>query len=413
MKYSAISLLETLKSKNIITELKSGTVFYDEPKLYYYTADINKDLSCLNELPYEMTAGGISADSQQKALLKCLMECIERYSLFASTERYQISSYNELDNEALDPSLYTHSLASRSKKLSWTEGYNVTSSVKTSLPAQLVNLNNKKFDKEELLTTVISTGAAGGFNQESAVLGGIYEMVERDAFMTIYLNKIKAPMVQISLLKDKAINKLLDIYRRYKLEIFVFDITHDLGIPVFLSILVDRTGIGPAITTGAKANININTAIVGSMEEAFMARPWIRYEMQKNKKPVSLLNPSISRLDRALLWSTKKNINKLNFLLRQNPIKYTLKKTLKILNKKTEFSFVVNTLQKKGYVIYCKDITASEFITDGCKIYKTIIPGLQPLYLFKQEYNLKRLSAVSVFFGQKKVSINTFPHPFL
>lgn len=413
MKPSIVSLYTTLKKNNIISEIRSGTIFYDEPQFNYYTLDINKDNSLLKDIPYEMTAGGISATSEQKALLKCLVECMERYSLFTSTEKYSIYSYEELDKTALDPSLYTHTKNILSRKLFWTMGINATTSTKTFLPAQLIDLNNRKFKNEPQLSTIISTGAAGGFELESTLLRGIYEVIERDAFMTIYLNAIHAPMIQLNTLKNKKIKSIVDTYKRYKLDVYLFDITHDLGIPVFLSVLVDRTGIGPAVTIGAKANLDIKKAIIGCMEEAFMARPWIRFEMLKNKKKYHSLNPSISRLDRALLWSSTKSINKLNFLLQQNPMTYKYGKNPVIASDEKALQFVIKILKNKGFSIYYKDITASEFITSGCRIYKVIIPGLQPLYLTKQEHDTARLSDVSAFFKQKKRVTNVFPHPFL
>jgi len=413
MNPSITTLYNILKNNNIISEIKSGIIYYDEPKFYYFTSDINKNNLLLKDVPYEMTAGGISSISEQKALIKCLVECVERYSLFTSTERYLMSTYNNLDKIALNPSLYTHNDDTQYKTLSWTKGRNLTTSTEAYLPAQLIDLNNRKFNNEPQLSTIISTGAAGGFEHEAILLRGIYEVVERDAFMTIYLNAIRAPMIRLDTFKNKKIKMLVDTYKRYKLDIYLFDITHDLGIPVFLSILVDKTGIGPAVTIGAKANLDIKNAIIGSMEEAFMARPWIRFEMLKNRKRYRSLNTSISRLDRALLWSSKKSICKLNFLLHQDPITYKAQKKLRISNNKTAIRFVIDTLKEKGFFIYYKDITANEFVTSVCKVYKVLIPGLQPLYLTKQEHNVARLSDVSVFFKQKKRIANIFPHPFL
>ncbi len=108
-----------------------------------------------------------------------------------------------------------------------------------------------------MLSVPISTGAAAGGCLASALVRGIYEVIERDAFMISYLNKLENDKVDLEKIPDARITTLLSILNRYRIEGHIMDITSDLGVPTFVTILVDRTGIGPAIHCGLKTSFLI------------------------------------------------------------------------------------------------------------------------------------------------------------
>lgn len=130
----------------------------------------------------------------------------------------------------------------------------------------------------------ISTGAAGGGSLTAALTRGIFEIVERDSFVIAYLNKIRFPKVSLDSVKDEYVQFLLEMLKRYRLAIHVIDITNDLKIPCFLSIIVNKTGIGPAVSTGLKCHLDPIEAITGSIEEAFNVRTWTRQNYEDNPK---------------------------------------------------------------------------------------------------------------------------------
>lgn len=409
-------LLEELSKRSYGSISRIDNVFYDEPKLYVYRALLPLHKTKTKE---QIIVSGISFTSKYMALLKCLGEWIERLALFNYNERMVLfSTFLKLDKKALDLSLYINinGESFKNKKMGWIYGWNHTMQKNSFIPAQLVYLNylNKYLKKEGSLTTPISTGAAGGFDHESTLLRGIYEVVERDAFMTVYLTRSKVPRIDLKSVKNKTIQFIVESYERYKLELYAFEITNDIGIPVFLTLVVDKTGFGPSVTIGAKANLNKEKAIIGSIEEAFMIRPWLRKE-KFSKKPDSIkIQPIniISLINRAKFWYPLERLEKLGFLLKQPPRFYNKVKTP--CPKKDELSHVTKILYENGYQIFYADITPISF-RKNYLVYKILIPGLQPLYLNerKKEVVQDRLKAVSFHFGKKKYKINSFPHPFL
>jgi ribosomal protein S12 methylthiotransferase accessory factor len=410
------SLFDALTEKEIITEIRKSTHFYDEPQFFYYAASINQKYM---KKKVDIRGAGLSLFSADKALLKCLAESAERFSLInCPINKIVFASYSDskLRKKALDPIIYTCNRKIRSRRIGWIRGYNLTKSLECFLPAQLIYQNYDARKDGINLSDNVSTGAAGGFDHESTLCRGIYEIIERDCFMTIYLAQIKIPRIDIDIIRDEKIQKINSAYIRYNLDVYVFNITNDLSIPSFLTILIDKSNQGPPLALGLKSSLNAFQAIYGSMEEAFLTRPWIRQLMldkqikQITKKP----NLISSHLERAAYWMQPNMLEKLDFLLKQPVVPLHLS-YYKNTQSKLGSDKIIHLLKQIDYQIYFCDITPDFLQEIGFKTYKVIIPGLQPLYLReKNKLVIKdRLLRISKFFGQKIISINTIPHPFL
>jgi ribosomal protein S12 methylthiotransferase accessory factor len=276
---------------------------------------------------------------------------------------------------------------------------------------------------EPIIRLPITTGAAAGLNISDALYRGICEVVERDAFIIMYLNELSPPLVDLSSLNDDLIETLLTRFRDANLEAYVYDITTDIPIPAFLCLLIDRTGVGPAISVGAKASLNPEEAILGCIEESQQSRHWLRtLKQDKTVKPPTRKTKweNISNLEqRGLLWSDVSMIPKLSFLLGAK------KKSLSgdLHNKKRGRSDKLKTclkiLRERNQACYYVDVTTLDVEELGLKVVKVIMPKLQPLYLDERfrYWGGSRLRNVPKILGQKKADaqerLNPIPHPFL
>jgi len=407
-------LLNIIYSKKISHNIGPTPNFSDEPNVFFYSALIKSPFKTLENNGMVETAG-LSFASKELALIKCLGESIERYCFLNYKYHSRIyKSFDQIKECALDPATIKGS-HSREKNMFWVEGFNLTKKTKCYIPSQLILENSK--GEFHLSQPDITTGAAGGFDHTSTLLRGIYEVIERDAFMTIFLNKINAPMINLKKLDNKYVAKILKLVERYNLQLNVFDISNDLKIPVFLNILTDKTGIGPAIACGLSSGLKVNEAIIGSITESFITRVWIRKKLiEINYKIPDIKPEKINTFtQRALYWSSINKFKELDFLLFQKP--FLVPKNTFSGSKEKELLSVIEMLGKKGHDVYYVDITHSKIKKSGYRVYKIIIPTLQPLYLNESEkkgcIREKRLKEVLSFFGKKKGYINTTPHPFM
>ncbi|RLA73096.1 MAG: hypothetical protein DRG30_06675, partial [Epsilonproteobacteria bacterium] len=206
--------------------------------------------------------GGSSLFSKDIALVKCLGESVERVSTQSYFDKNQIySTFKKLKQDAISPtsvSLFTKKQLTQKEyikyrvtensQLSWTSGYSLFNLKEVLIPTQLVYYSYKHKSEEGMFGPLISTGAAGGGSLSAAILRGVYEVVERDSFMIFYLNKLPGKKINLTSIADKRVKKALEVCGRYRLTWHAINITSDLEIPVIVSILVDETGIGSAVS---------------------------------------------------------------------------------------------------------------------------------------------------------------------
>lgn len=400
--------------------------YNDEPKLYGYTIhfnDIYKHDSDENSM-----ATGVSFD-KQKALLKVLGETIERYCLGTNNnKKFIYKSFNDLiaskkpvlTPESFSPykhdKNYNFNLSRR--KLHWIKGRFLISNKPVFMPAQIIYLPYVYYGSEPLLRFDNSTGAAAGITLKDALYRGICEIVERDSFMIAYLNKIACPKIDLLSMKDKHINNIVNILKRYKLEIVVLDTTTDLKIPSCAALIIDKTGIGPSISTGLKAGFDIKDTVIGAIEESLMVRSWIRDRFVYKDSAISVSKTINTIEDRVRFWFPVDAINHLDFWLKNKNIKSFHPNTFNYSGNNLERA--TDLLKDNNIEALYVNITDKEIKKYNFVVVKVVMPQLQPLYLDERNAFLeeKRLRDASVKMGQKKHSrvknqFNEIPHPFL
>ncbi|MFH0773097.1 MAG: YcaO-like family protein, partial [bacterium] len=285
------SLLTKTRSSFLVQDTR---VFYDEPPFYFFSGLLTNNLDYLSHqgycsTPEHIVAGGFSFESRSLAVLKCIAELAERFSLF-NFETNIVSQYSHNAHpSSLSPSHYRSNV--EDTVLGWVSATNLASGEMLSVPAQLVYLNyfshwaKKNNPQEPRLCQYISNGACFGFDKETTMLRGLYELIERDAALTLYLTHYAAPRIDIEAIDHPTLVKCVEMINRYHFKVFVFNMTNDLTIPTFLTILVDESPVGPHVTAGLKTSLNPIDAIIGSMEESFMGRTWVRHELMKGAHP--------------------------------------------------------------------------------------------------------------------------------
>lgn len=417
------TLLNLLYSNRFLDTVGRHLEFTDEPHMHCYAAKIKNIRRVSDGIHQKSNAGGYSFSSRELALLKCLVEAIERISSICyRNKNFLYKSFDDIETAAINPNLYHPTLKDPNPKLSWSQGFDFLTDSKCWIPSQLLYYSYRLRLGEPYLSVPISTGAAGGSDKFSAIARGIYEVIERDAFMTAYLTQSKAPLVdliallpQLSKKTQSQIKKIITAADQYNLEIKLFDITNDLNIPVFLTIVLDKTGMGPSVSVGAKASLLSETAILGSIEEGFHTRPWLKLRLLNAKEPHLNINPEDinDQFERGYYWTSISMIKHLKFLLDQIPTQIKINKTK--LTSMQELEILKKIIKQKGFHAYFADITFPKFSNSGFVVYKAIIPELQPLYLREKskEFREARLKTVSKFFGQDKYALNTIAHPFL
>lgn len=412
----------------IVKKIFKIASYNDEPKLYIYEAYFKDKYSNGKSEDALVSASGISFN-KRKALMRVLGETLERYSLggnnnnkFTYNTLRELRDLNKLtiDPETLiafsDKKRYAYNLDK--KKLHWVEGKSLISSEKILVPGQLVYVPYLYQHSESLIRFPLSTGAATGATSNDALYRGICEIVERDAFMISYLNKLPSPQIDLPFLNDKELDNIVNMLKRYKLEPIVIDLTTDLQIPAFAAITIDKTGLGPAVCVGLKAGFDVKESIIGAMEESLMMRSWIRDKFIYNDPQYKRGKEIITIEDRAHFWFPVSAIKYLDFWIKNKTFKKLNTKDLRAPKNKLKKALSIFT--KKRIDVFYVDIADKEVRKYDFMVVKVIIPQLQPLYLDERYPYLggNRLYNTPVKMGllekpNKENQLNKVPHPFL
>lgn len=423
------------KSNKILKSFGRIYQYSDEVKLYQYYAQLN--LLKTNNNFENITASGFSLFSKKDAVLKCLSEALERYALKNIDNALIYSKKSDLDKPSIDLSrIISFSKKQRDKdknlqfniegEYSWVLGKDLFSLKNVYIPTQLVYLTYIRNYNESLIRLPISTGAASGTAYSASIYRGICEIIERDSFMIFYLNKLSPKRVALSKSKNKMIKKILKISKNYNFLLKVFDITTDVNVYTFLTIIYDPTGIGPSISVGLKSDLNPINALIGSISEAFHPRNWLRNEMDNISNQDIFDKNSCPRTlkDRGMLWLGKEMLEKLNFFVNSKNIVVNIDdyKNISFEKSSDNLEKMISILKKSNLNAYFVDITPKLSFLEKSKfnVVMVVIPELHPLHLdekypyfggnrlYEVPFKLNLLKKKS-----EEINLNKFPHPFL
>jgi ribosomal protein S12 methylthiotransferase accessory factor len=119
-----------------------------------------------------------------------------------------------------------------------------------------------------------SNGSASGNTLEEAILQGFCEVVERDAVALWWYNRLSRPAFDVDSLGDPYVDTMRAFYDSMDRNLWVLDITSDLGIPVFAAVS-DRRHEVEDIMVGFGAHPDPRIAAIRALTEVNQFLPYV------------------------------------------------------------------------------------------------------------------------------------------
>jgi ribosomal protein S12 methylthiotransferase accessory factor len=121
-----------------------------------------------------------------------------------------------------------------------------------------------------------SNGCAAGGSLEDAVLQGLLELVERDAVAIWWYNRTPVPGMNLDSFHDPWIDELRQVHASLGREVWLLDVTADLGVPVMVAVS-RRTDDGPRedIVFGCGAHLDPRVAARRALTELNQCMPGV------------------------------------------------------------------------------------------------------------------------------------------
>jgi ribosomal protein S12 methylthiotransferase accessory factor len=179
-----------------------------------------------------------------------VMEAIELYHAERILHPLKLASWNELRFShnvvpvEMLPFLST-GLFHGNRRVLWIEGSDLHGSADVWVPYELVHMNfTMPFPSGTGCFVMGSNGLASGNHTTEAVAHALCELIERDAMTLFHCRPVPerdALRVDLGTVNDAAALELLDRYDRAGVNVAVWDLTSDIGVPVFRCCILDRS----------------------------------------------------------------------------------------------------------------------------------------------------------------------------
>jgi ribosomal protein S12 methylthiotransferase accessory factor len=307
-------------------------------------------------------------------------------------------------------------------KLAWVWGYDLLARQPTLIPACMVYLPYEPafLDQgEQCIAPALSTGLACARSREEALLKGIFESVERDAFMITWLNRLPVSRVDIDSCKP-----LRELYKnrlqRDGLVYVLVEITTDIPIPTFLCLLIDERRSPSMICAGAAAHFDPVRAASKAMLEAVQTREWAKFLAKDGQAGFA---PNFSDIrqfdDHVRLFAYGDMMRSVQFILDTDRFSGRDWQDQGTGHPASDLDKALDLCAQHDVDVIAIDLTAPDVEQAGYYVTRAFAPSLQPLYAdFNQRFlGGARLYQVPRILGFTKSdttldSLNPYPHPF-
>jgi ribosomal protein S12 methylthiotransferase accessory factor len=407
----------------------------DEPDFFHYLATAC-DTGRFATLANFKDTGGVSID-RYSAIAKALGEAVERYcSAIFDYRDLTLAPYRDLVERAVPPerfALYSDTQYCaegfpwrpfrRDSPVCWARGTALLTGEPTLVPASMVHVPFHFLSSrpDTPIGQPISTGLACGASWEDAVLSGLCEAIERDAFTLTWQARMARPRIDRSTLPAEVHDRM----RRFDdvgLRVELMDITTDIAVPTMLAFATGDAPTSPAVTVAAAADPSPEIAAVKTLEELAHTRKYSRQLLQctppvavdvENEHPevvdqrshLRFYGPQTSRPYAQFAWSSPQ--------LRSFPRGHGA-----VADDRTPLAHAVAAVAAVGLEPIAFDLTTPDVRELGLHVARVVVPGLHPLFMGHRNRALggTRLYGVPQLLGFDGLEPgghdNPYPHPF-
>ena len=426
------SLSGLVSSKaGIIRRMHRRIAGADEPPIpiIYDSLLSNFDFRTGKELERGACGKGLTETAAQ---IGAIGEAIEHYC--ASHARVRLvrrARFNDLDNAIAPPDfvLYSDTQYDRpgfrhvrwkpASEIGWLEVRELPGNTAVWIPSGLVYLNFSGQQEQDFLCPPTSSGSAAGPDLEHAILSGLLETAERDAFVITWMNRLPVPALDYSRLAGSC-GIIRDYYARYGVEARAFLLATDLPLYAVMAIGLDHSPGGPAAVVGLGCALEPETALRRALFEICQVRPTERKKFATGDAAKINAYSDVHTLEEHALYFTRHDhLHELEFLL-STPTTVNIED---LPDRSTgsvqgDLDYVTGALRDIGSrVVYC-EVTTPDLKDFPIRVVRSLATHLQPIAFGHDQQRLggRRLYELPQKLGytaerRTEADLNPCPHP--
>lgn len=381
-----------------------------------------------------------SSTDREEAMSKAIGETLERFFLSAfNRDDFTAAPYADLAgrSDVLDIFQFDFFLDWQKKRFPqftfdannvfrWVEGYELGSGMQMLLPAQTVfwsyHHSPRSAVSEKIIFSQTTSGSAGHFTKDEAILFALLEAIQRDAFLIYWLNALTPKVIDTETIGSPKLRNLIAQLRRYKLEPIFLNTTSDVGVPTATCVVLDTTNPeNPMYTVGSSSGFTVEEALLPGLIEAFSVQHFVSqqepYVLPEKYEPFT--HTTLSRYERLKAWRGPVMAERMRFFLagEKQSAEEFIGDAPRYDSIQKRLQYIVERFAErgKGYEIYVYEVQHPVLLALGYHVVRTIVPELVPLYLveFAAPLKARRLREVPGKIGYRAAEkFNPWPHPF-
>ncbi|MBO3752458.1 TOMM precursor leader peptide-binding protein [Streptosporangiaceae bacterium NEAU-GS5] len=385
--------------------------------------------------------------SRRASELGALLEALERYGGVQPGGKRTVvrASYRDVASDALYPkTLGLHAQSAyrlpefrlapfdENRPYRWVWGYSFGQKAPILVPEAYAYYGTRPAHADSApFVHEISNGCALGASLEEAILYGILEVAERDAFLMTWYANMRVPRVDPRPASSGVAATMADtIQAETGYQVMLFDITLEQGIPSVWAMAVDPAddGDGPKVVCAAGSHFEPERAAVNALSELgpILAEQLRTHPEQRERAREMAGNPALvtTMADHALVNGDRTIFHRFDFLTRSTRVRsfadMTRSDAFHNDDLRDDLLEAIGRYLECGLDVIAVDQTTPEHRAGGFACVKVIIPGTLPLtsgHRYRRVEGLPRLYEVPRLLGHRErrlgpEEINPHPHPF-
>lgn len=364
-----VSPITGIVSQLDVTDAPSGALFH---ACSQYIHPLSGGTEQIPLRPLQALGKGFSSYDAQSG---CIAEAVERFSItYQGTEELYWAKGSSVDGITANDLLLFSDLQYESRNL-WNEGHSQVQWIPERLSsddeiawitAKPLSCSGAKFvpaglsymhypfKRELRFCSPDTNGCAAGRSLSEALLTALLELVERDAVAIWWYNELSRPKLELESFGDPRFLEVKSALAKEGCDVYLLDVTTDIGIPCFVAIAPAYDGSKPYF--GCASHICARTAGLKALAE--VAQVW--FWAQRG-----------AASDELTEWINTANIHQKIYLQGDGTIKAGSECALVT---EDALQLCIHRIRSVGIDTYFVDLTRAEI---GVPVVRAFAPGLR------------------------------------
>jgi len=423
------SLLDLVSPRTgIVRRLERISKSRREPELPIVYRSILANFDYRRTDPDERIGAG-KGDSVLQAQRSAIGEALERYcSSRVDARALCFASASELTAPAIEPAalvLYSTEQYARlpyrrpeaDMPLTWIPGSSLSGEPRY-LPASMVYLGYQGAGGSEIFTMSTSNGLAAGPDLDSAIRAGVLELLERDAFLVTWINRLPAPEIELDSLTGPA-SQAIRHYARHGVEVRVFRLLNGLPVHACMAVGFDRERSMPAAVVGLGCDLDPVAAVRHAVMELAQVRPGMVHRCWERPPSLQRYDEVRTLEDHALFMAMPEHLCEFDFLMNgAKRVPLSALDNYATNNARTDVETCGRSLAAARIELSYVDLTTADLTEFPVKVVRVLATHLQPMHF---GFGYERLGGERLFTIARELGsamnrrteseLNRCPHP--